>query len=83
MKMIFILLILLQVNQLLLVDSDGENYPENSLSIPENFASKPLNFFKKCDARRPIISPFDLGTQMHWRSSSVAELLVPFSTLQS
>lgn len=49
--MIFILLILLQVIKLLLVDSDGGSYPENnSLNIPESFASTPLNFFKKCDA---------------------------------
>lgn len=50
-SMVFILLILLQVKQLLLVDSDGESYPENnSLNIPESFPSKPLSFFKKCDA---------------------------------
>lgn len=84
MKFIFILLILLQVNQLLLVDSDGESYPENNLNIPENFASKLLNFFKKCDAGGPIISQFDLGTKRHWRSSwpwtwqSCLSLLVPY-----
>lgn len=50
-SMIFILLILLQVNQLLLIDSDGKSYPDkNSLNVPESFASQPLNFFKKCDA---------------------------------
>lgn len=51
--MIIILLILLQVNQLLLVDSDGKSHPErNPLNIPESFASKSLNFFKKYVTRR-------------------------------
>lgn len=50
-SMIFILLIVVQVNQLLLVDNDGRSYPENnSLNVPESFASKTVNFFKKCDA---------------------------------
>lgn len=84
--MIFILLTLLPVNQLFFVDSGGESHLENnSLNIPESFASKSLNFFKKCDTQPggTIISQFDLGTQMHWRLSLTAELLVPFSTLQS
>lgn len=82
----FILLILLQVNQLLSVDNDGKSYPENnSLNVPDSFASKAVNFLGKRDAQPggTIISHFDLETQIHWRPSSVAELLVPFSSLQS